>query len=131
MSEPEFSGNPYAASQHTADAQVVVTREGMSLLRGFGIVCLSGVAGLALGALFGFIIGTFFPDYYHAVFRSTRVDPVQVGIALGLTQGVGVGLAVGCAVVIGVAISSRRNRPSQPEASRRRAVVRLPESAGM
>lgn len=108
MSDPTSSANPYAAPQHAQEGQLVAIHQGMSLLRGFGIVCVSGVAGMVVGALFGLFIGTFFPDYYRAVFGNTQVSPLQVGVALGLTQGGGIGLAVGCVVMLGVAISIRR-----------------------
>jgi hypothetical protein len=60
--------------------------------------------------LLGGLIGTFAPDYYHAVFDDSTLNPVQVGTGLGLTQGLGTGLVVGCVVVVAVAISRRRYR---------------------
>lgn len=90
----------------------------MTILRGFTITILSGLAFAAFGALTGYLIGTFAPDYYQAVFEipnDSRIDMRQTGLALGLTQGLATGLLVGLVIVLAVAwYNSRNSRPEIP-----------------
>ena len=100
--------NPYEPSGTISSAPHEATAPAISLLRGFLIVLCAGAAGALLGLILGGLMGTFVPDYYHAVFGNPELNAVQVGTGLGLTQGFGVGVAVGCVVLLAVAISHRR-----------------------
>ncbi len=100
--------NPYDAPRTISSVTDGSVRTPLGIGRGFAIALGSGVAGSLLGLLAGILIGTLAPDYYHAVFNNERLNTVQVGAGLGLTQGFGVGLAVGCVVVLAAAISRRR-----------------------
>jgi hypothetical protein len=111
MNDAADTGNPYAAPRHASEGRVVVVHQGLSLLRGFGIVCVSGVAGMVLGALVGLLLGVFAPDYYREVF-STNANPIEMGLVLGTLQGGGIGFGVGCVVILAVAISIRRRTPT-------------------
>lgn len=57
-----------------------------------------GIAGTALGALLGKIA----PSFYHLMFRyrdQPDLEPVELGIGLGLTQGVIWGMVIGTLLV--------------------------------
>jgi hypothetical protein len=99
--------NPYDAPR-TISRAPGAPPPSLGIARGFVIAVASGAAGSLLGLLAGIAIGTLAPDYYHAVFSNDRLNAVQVGAGLGLTQGFGVGLAVGCVVLLATAISRRR-----------------------
>jgi hypothetical protein len=78
----------------------------MTVLRGFVITLGAGVAFAVLGALGGYLLGTFVPDYYRLVLQIRTNDPVdlaQAGLGMGLTQGGMLGLAVGLVIVVAVA----------------------------
>lgn len=63
----------------------------------FGCAAVGGLIGLAIGGA----LGVFVPGYYEAVFggSGTAVNPVAVGIGLGLTQGCVFGGVVGVVLV--------------------------------
>ena len=70
----------------------------MTVARGFIITIVSGVTCTAIGGLWGYVLGTFAPDYYRTVFRipsGDRLDLAQAGLGLGLTQGLAAGLIIG------------------------------------
>ncbi|MDX1944750.1 MAG: hypothetical protein SFU86_05025 [Pirellulaceae bacterium] len=100
--------NPYEASQVAQSPTFLSAAPGMSAGRGIAIVAATMGACAAFGALVGWCLGVFAPDYYHAVFDNPTLNTAQVGIGLGLTQGLGTGLVVGCVALLGMAISSRR-----------------------
>ncbi len=54
------------------------------------------------GALAGWALGAFAPDYYriHLHFEKGEADAGQIGIGLGATQGAIAGLIAGCVVVL-------------------------------
>lgn len=77
----------------------------MTVLRGFVITILSGIAFALLGGGIGYGLGKFAPGYYRFVFRvppEVRIDPAQAGIGLGITQGLVTGLFVGLLIVLAV-----------------------------
>lgn len=80
---------------------------------GLALGCLVGGAGL--GALVGYGIGAGAPGYYHTVFGDPNLDPVQVGVGLGTTQGLGAGFVLAAIFIIGnvvlVAKVQRSDRP--------------------
>lgn len=69
----------------------------MSIGKSIVLTALSSLVLALLGALIGFIIARFVPEYYESVFpHMVKVDDwVPVGIVLGSTQGAIGGLAVG------------------------------------
>lgn len=78
----------------------------MTIVRGFLITIASGLGFGVGGALVGYAIGRWVPDYYKTVLRiptEEQIDIAQVGLGLGLTQGIGIGLIVGLAIVGAVA----------------------------
>lgn len=76
----------------------------MTIQRGFAIAAASSLIGGSLGALGGWLLGRIAPDYYRMVFPlRPNLDPLQVGLGLGATQGVAAGLIVGVAIVATVA----------------------------
>lgn len=78
----------------------------MTVARGLLITLACGLGFGILGTAVGMLLGSLAPDYYRAVLHippGTPVDPTQVGLGLGLTQGVGAGLVVGLVVVVAVA----------------------------
>jgi len=90
----------------------------MTVLRGFLIVILSGVAFGLGGGLIGFSLGRWMPGYYRAVFPGGRepwFDPVAVGLGQGLTQGLACGIAVGAVIVLAVAWYNSRRRTLEAE----------------
>ena len=78
----------------------------MSVVRGFVITIVSGLAFALFGGLAGGALGWAAPDYYRIVFDmrpEARFNAVQLGLGLGVTQGFGAGLIVGLAIVLIVA----------------------------
>ena len=78
----------------------------MTVLRGFIITTTSGVFFGGLGALVGYALGRFAPDYYRIAFKippEFPYDPAQAGLGLGLTEGAVIGLIVGLVIVVAVA----------------------------
>ena len=78
----------------------------MTVLRGFIITISSGLGFGIIGAVLGFTVGKFAPDYYRIVFRmppEIDLDPAQAGFGLGLTQGVAAGIVIGLVIVVAVA----------------------------
>ena len=87
----------------------------MTVVRGFVITIVSGLAFGLLGASMGFLLGKFAPDYYRTVFRippEVPIDPAQAGLGLGVTQGLAAGLIIGLVIVVSVAwYNSRTGGP--------------------
>lgn len=78
----------------------------MSVVRGFVITIVSGLAFALFGGLAGAALGWAAPDYYRIVFGmrpDAQFNAVQLGLGLGVTQGFGAGLIVGLAIVLIVA----------------------------
>lgn len=77
----------------------------MTVLRGFIITLYSGLGFGIFGALLGFAIGSFAPDYYQVMFRMSHqiMDPARFGLVLGLTQGLSAGIFIGLIIVLTVA----------------------------
>lgn len=76
----------------------------------FGFLAVGGVVGTAAG----YAIGRHFPDALRAQFRSMRedgLDPVHVGVGIGLPQGMMLGALAGVAVVAILAWQSARTNP--------------------
>ncbi len=74
----------------------------MNLTKAFVAVLAFLLAGGAVGGGTGYVIGAFFPDALRAQFRPAlgdELNPVQVGVGLGLPQGLTLGAVVGVAVV--------------------------------
>ena len=67
------------------------------------VTIMSCVLTMALvGAVVGFSLGRFVPNYYRTVFRNSRhlqIDPVSMGIGQGLSQGTAGGAIVGLVLV--------------------------------
>lgn len=64
------------------------------------MICM--VIGAAIGGSIGFLIGRFSPDALRVQFRAANdpgIDPVQIGLGIGLPQGCMLGAAVGVALV--------------------------------
>ena len=90
----------------------------MTVIKGFVIVILSGIAFALGGAAIGYTLGVAMPGYYRAVFSSGQepwFDPVAVGLGLGLTQGLVCGVVVGAVIVLAVAWSNSRRRAFEVE----------------
>ena len=83
----------------------------MTIARGFLITITSCLGFAGCGALVGYMLGVMAPDYYRTVFAippHAHVNPVQVGLGLGLIQGAIAGLLVGMVIVVTVAWSHTR-----------------------
>lgn len=75
----------------------------MTVIRGFVIVILSGLVFGGAGACIGWLLAVLAPDFYRAIFRmppGSAIDPVQVGVGVGLVNGVMIGLGLGTIIVI-------------------------------
>jgi hypothetical protein len=75
----------------------------MTITRGFVIIVLSALAFGSTGCGIGFTLGTYAPDFYRIVFRAPpggAIDPVQVGVGVGLVNGLMIGLAIGVVIVV-------------------------------
>ncbi len=97
----------------------------MTVLKGFLIVILSGIAFATVGATIGYTLGTAMPGYYRAVYPSGKeawFDPVAVGLGQGLTQGLVGGLAIGSVIVLAVAWHSSPRRAPEVD-------MRVPRAA--
>lgn len=85
----------------------------MTPAKAFGI-CLTGtVGGCALGALVGYLVGQFAPDYYRAVFGfkpEDNIDYAHLGVGLGITQGLTGGVIVGLGIVAVLTWQGHRRR---------------------
>ena len=58
--------------------------------------------GTGAGLSAGYFLAATFPAYYRTVFAradGSDVDPVSLGVGLGLTQGTGLGAVIGLATV--------------------------------
>lgn len=75
----------------------------MTITKGLGTVAgCTAVCG-ALGGLMGYLIGRFAPGAYSAFFpprHGQEIDPIQVGLGLGIPQGMLVGVAIGIIIVV-------------------------------
>ena len=74
----------------------------MNLARAFVAVLAFMLTGGAVGGGVGYLIGRCFPDALRAQFRAglgDELDPVQVGVGLGIPQGLMLGALAGVAVV--------------------------------
>lgn len=102
--EPFTDDSPYASPRMLHDDELGPARRELlpasMLLRGLLTIAGSGAVFGVLGLVIGLGIGAFLPDYYHAVFNSSSLNTVHVGIGLGATQGLATGLGIGCLVVI-------------------------------
>lgn len=70
-------------------------------------------AGGAVGGATGYIVGTYFADALRVQFRQLRDDglnPVQVGVGIGIPQGMMLGALAGVAVVAILAWHASRTR---------------------
>lgn len=75
----------------------------MTIAKGFLITTMSAIAFGILGAVLGYAMGVFAPDYYRVVFRlpeSMELNPIQLGVGLGLTQGLMAGIVIGLVIVV-------------------------------
>ncbi|HZH98258.1 MAG TPA: hypothetical protein VEX38_04750 [Fimbriimonadaceae bacterium] len=75
-------------------------------------VAFTSVGGV-IGALLGWWMGAYLPDFYRATIREYSdigrpFDPVQIGVGFGLAQGLIMGFVLACVVLIASAIYSRR-----------------------
>lgn len=80
----------------------------------FAVVTAAALAGMLLGAGFGFAAGNLSPDMFEHFIMWAKLDPVPTAVVLGATAGVvcGGGLAVfGIIVqVVCQAIAGRKSR---------------------
>jgi hypothetical protein len=87
--------------------------------RGLAIVVGTSATFAVGGTLVGLALGRIIPDYYRGVFTGggpPDLDPVDVAVGLGCSQGLIVGVFVGAALVVFVAW--RRWNAGLPSASR-------------
>jgi predicted ribosomally synthesized peptide with SipW-like signal peptide len=78
----------------------------MSVLRGFVITLISGISFAVIGAVAGYLLGSFAPDYYRVMFRvppDVSFNVSHAGLGLGVTQGFAAGCVVGLVIVVTVA----------------------------
>jgi hypothetical protein len=83
----------------------------MTVLRGFAITLFSGLFFGVGGAAVGYALGRWTPDFYRTVFRipiGSTVDPIEVGLGLGLSNGGIIGLGIGLVIVLAVTWSNGR-----------------------
>lgn len=74
----------------------------MNVGKAFGAVLGFLLTGGAIGGGVGYVIGRYFPDALRVQFRgglADDLDPVQVGVGLGIPQGMMLGALAGVAVV--------------------------------
>jgi hypothetical protein len=105
----------------------------MTVLKGFVIVLLSGIAFALGGAGIGYGLGTIMPDFYRATSplgREPWFNPVHFGLGQGLTQGLVCGLAVGSVIVLAVSWHSARRRGPDVQLRASRLTTRADEAAG-
>lgn len=80
--------NPYETSN---DSIVDTPTYPLVSVRAVVFVLGMTVGGAILGAAAGVLLAAVAPDYYQAVFGGAAVNPFQVGLGLGFTQGSGAG----------------------------------------
>lgn len=91
----------------------------MTLVRGFTITVVSGIAFACIGALAGYGLGSIAPDYYRtALHAPPDASMTQIGVGLGVTQGFAAGLMTGLVIVITVAWYKSRTAESRNESHR-------------
>lgn len=90
--------NPYAAPEKQSD----VTGGELTIAKCVATMIGCGVAGAILGGALGYLMATFVPGYYDAMF-SAELPAREIGLGLGVTQGLGTGLGVGAVSVLAVA----------------------------
>ena len=87
----------------------------MTLWKAFAIIILSAISFSLAGGGLGYALACTVPSFYQAVFRGlVGIDPVPVGIGLGIAQGTIAGLIVGSVAVLAVSISSKHNAVKPP-----------------
>ena len=87
----------------------------MSVGKALIVILLTTALCGAGGTLVGYLLGTYSPGYYRAVFgngNDPAFDPVSVGTGLGLTQGLMAGLTIGAVVVLAAALRRSAARKS-------------------
>ncbi len=82
--------NPYETS---SDSIVDAPTYPLVSARAVFFVAGMTIGGAILGAAIGLLLGTLAPDYYQSLFGGgpKPVNPRQVALGLGVTQGVGAG----------------------------------------
>ena len=89
----------------------------MTIAKGLATVGGCSVGGGILGGLAGYLIGLCFPGAYRALFRpppGESINPMEVGIGLGLAQGLMIGALVGILLVVIVTWYEVRTRQEKP-----------------
>lgn len=73
----------------------------MTVTKAFVVVLAFLLTGGAIGGGVGYLIGRYFPDALRAQFRQQvgELDPVQIGVGIGVPQGMMLGALAGVAVV--------------------------------
>jgi hypothetical protein len=77
----------------------------MTVLRGFAITLFCGLFFGLGGAAIGYALGRWSPDFYRTIFRipeASNIDPMEVGVGLGLANGGLIGLGIGLVIVVAV-----------------------------
>ena len=84
----------------------------ISWMGAFGVIAASGAVFGIAGMVVGLALGVAMPGYFRGV-SSDAVDPLQVGMGLGLSQGLFAGVAVASALV--AAMTTWRGRSREVE----------------
>lgn len=64
----------------------------MGLFREFVLIVAGGFLGSALGTVFGYMVGAFFPDLVAMIWRPEPVDnPASLGAGMGMVMGLPIG----------------------------------------
>ena len=74
----------------------------MTLKRAIAVIVGFTAFGAGTGVGAGYFLAIVFPAYYQTVFArsdGSDVDPVSLGVGLGLTQGMALGAIIGFATV--------------------------------
>jgi hypothetical protein len=83
----------------------------MTIQKTFATVTIAALAGLALGALFGFGAGKIAPVFFSHLLIWQNVEPVGFAVFCGATVGVLLGGGLGCFGVVIQLISEWRKKP--------------------
>ena len=73
------------------------------------VLSLTG-AGTLIGAVIGWILGVETPSLYYALFDNRDINPVQVGVGIGVANGSLMGFVLGIVAVLCLC-SGKRNNP--------------------